>query len=199
MSILAWVNNLDVLVNFLIVIDLGVFLTLLAFACNLVFIFESVSLLKKSTSRSHIKIVFGLTPVLLSSLGSNNLINLKPLFLDYMNWYSVLNNELYSDMQLLSEIYFSYNFLEFIIMNLIMYLGLLTAISVSQMRLKFANFKHLMGLNNILRYRPDNNNLYKLQNIQSQVRQSSTVRAWSGHINVNNLNDSKRDMGTVDW
>lgn len=193
MSMYAWLNNLDVLINFLIIIDLGVFFTLLAFSFNLIFIFESNFCTKTNTK---------ITPVFLISVFfsllvfKNETIEITPLFLDYVNWYLIFNTEFLSDMQLLSEIYFSYNFFEFILMNLILYLGLLVALFIIQLRLRFSQTIATTNLNSKIQLRWDNLNYLKSQNIQSQIKQSSVVRVWSSNLKYN---DSKRNLNKINW
>lgn len=207
-SILLWLFDADVYTNFLIIIDLGVFFVLLAFLLNLTKLFQSDTSVGES-QRTHRKSIMITTSVLLFSLiGSLMFCNYERLsYFLYSwisepicyDWFSLYNFVYFSDLQLLTEVYFHVNIFEFILMNLFIYVGiLLIALTLNLELPNTSEQKNTLMLNSYLITKKFEKHLYqRSQNLQFQIKRSATVRAWGRH-NFS-LNDSTTDLNSINW
>jgi len=93
-------------------------------------------------------------------------------FVNFYVWYSILNLTYFTDLQLMSELYYVYNSFEFILMNFYLYITILLIYFL------FVLVKHyeMTGFK-IASSRPSDDNIYqKYQNFQKQIKQTATVR-----------------------
>jgi len=196
-TVLAWNEDLDILISFLTIIDLGLFLVLFAYILS-----TSTLFVVNTEIRSFFKILFSVFFFILNifyfclqlNTVSLDISNLYFNFnLIYYNWYNILNLIFFTDLQLLSEIYFSFNLFEFLLMNFYIYVAILIiyylvnivnyffAANFKKTIFNFINFKHTVT-----------GTILKNQNLQKQKSQFIKVRVWS----KNNLkkNDSTVNM-----
>jgi len=177
-SSFLWAVDLDVYVNFLIIIDLGVFFVLIAFLINLSHLFQaSHSFLKKSTLTAFGYTMFNVLLVYSTTIEATTTSNLMelPCTLSLYNWYSVYNFTYFSDLQLLSDLYYSFFSFEFVLMNFYLYLAIFL-VYILLFVIKLFDYK----TSDSLEYFNNNKTIFiRYQDLQKQVNQTATVRVWS--------------------
>lgn len=183
----SWLHDVDIIINFLLIIDLGVFFILLAFILNLIYLFSQL-LNTNQLSKNLLLCIIILLLCTIIQYFFNLTINLLYIvyiqinwffLLIYYNWFNIFNIIYFSDLQLLSEIYFFFNLLEFLIMNIILYLTILiiyfglhnwywlkTYLYLNQ--LKFLIFLNQYQIHYF----------FKIQNMQNQILTRGVVRIW---------------------
>ena len=186
-SAVLWLNNLDVFVNFLLIIDLGLFFAMLGFIINLVNMFSPSPRLRSFSTPLVVMIlvtVIGIYCILnLDFRSLDAASHVAPHFnfnLSLYDWFSIYNLTFFSDLQLLAEVYFKFNFVEFIIMNLVLYLGVflvyvLLNYKTTTLRAHKTISTRQSGYSSI----PQTFDIFmKTQSFQKQINQSMTVRVW---------------------
>lgn len=203
-SLFMWAKDADVYANFLVIIDLGVFLILLAFLLNLTRIFQTPHSTSSVRSVPYLIIVSWSSLILFLMCAffsfsaeiksfSNNLSPMSP---SYYDWYSLYSFTFFSDLQLLSEIYFHANFYEFVLMNIFLYASLLLVTLI----LNITYPKTLAPLHTyllLLQRKFEKQVFQRVQKLQSQIKRTATVRAWNtsladGYDSTSNLSTSNR-------
>lgn len=184
----TWLHDVEIIINFLLIIDLGVFFILLAFLLNLTSLFTQtldMSQLNKQIYLGLFLLVIYLTVQYILNLILNY--NYTVYFgyswfmlITYYNWYNIYNIIYFSDLQLLADIYFFFNLLEFVIMNLIIYLSIfIVYFGIHnwywlKTYIFFNQLKYLMRINNYhIQY------FFKTQNMQNQIQTKGVTRIWS--------------------
>jgi hypothetical protein len=183
----SWLHDVDILINFLLIIDLGVFFILLAFILNLINLFIQI-LLNNQLSKNLLLILFLICLCFLIQYYLNLIINLSYILylqlnwfflLIYYNWFNLFNIIYFSDLQLLSEIYFFFNILEFLIMNVIIYVTILIiyfGIHSWYWFKTYIYYNQLFFLIHINQYQ--SHYFFKIQNMQNQILTRGSVRIW---------------------
>ena len=173
-SLLLYTMDLDIYVSFLLIIDLGVFFVLIAFLINLSHLFQSEPTLSDDTSLKNLSFVFVL--LAFASAGalhtSTNNTALPNLVLTLYNWYSILNFSYFSDLQLLSDLYYSFFPHEFVLMNFYLYLSIVLIYTI-------VFLIQLLGTPSTALLNYGKPSFLRYQNMQKQINQSATVRVWS--------------------
>ena len=180
-------HDADILINFLLIIDLGVFFILLAFTLNFINLFTQV-LLSNQLSRNLVVIFFisGLCLVVqycisYTSYDSFTLyLQMNWFFtLIYYNWFNLLYTIYFSDLQLLSEVYFFFNLFEFVIMNIIIYVTIFIVylgIHILYWLKMYIYYYQLRFL--IYTHQHQSHYFFKIQNMQNQILVRGSTRLW---------------------
>ena len=176
-ALFAWLLDADIYINFLVIIDLGVFFILLGFLLN----FISVFTLTRSFLRRrgfYFILLLGFS-VLGYSGDSSTLPPLCSFLVLFYDWFSIFSLFYFTDLQLLSDIYFTFSGLEFLLMNFYLY-----TVIVCLYILRRCSYPHLYT-------NPTKTSLYchsgltvrgnfmRLQDLQAQALVRASVRAWS--------------------
>lgn len=167
-SNLLWLTDLDIYVNFLIIIDLGVFFILIAFLINLSHLFQYTLVFNKQLKVWVISAVIITTFIINVPVVSSDFFN---FLITFYNWFGIFNFIYFTDLQLMSDVYYVYTAFEFILMNFYIYFVvviLYTLIFVLKI-LSYGSFNTKTIKTIFMRY----------QNFQKQVNQTATVRVWS--------------------
>lgn len=172
-GVLLWFAELDVYVNFLMVIDLGVFFVLAALLVNFVPLFQSHISSTFSTTLVSALLLFSVSSYLLG--GELDYYSTPEII--FYNWADIFGLNYFSDLQLLSDIYYVFNCFEFLIMNLYLYLTILTVYI-------FFTLKRLLEVSSVFTGNMFQNNgahsvVMKQQDFHKQSQQLATVRVWS--------------------
>ena len=172
---LCWLLNIDIYINFLVIIDLGLFLVLLTFIINLVSLF-SFRFFKLTYNTPVLILVILLTGYIYSRSVYKSLPGI--LYTSYINFYKLFWINLSTDLQLISEAYFTYLPFEFILLNFILYIS----IFVFMITLSFNNHTSLLypGPGHFQFY-------FRKQSVQEQLLQKSIVRVWEKNSLASNL------------
>lgn len=170
-GMLLWLVELDVYVNFLMIIDLGVFFVLTALLINFISLFQAYN----SSGTSIIFFSICLSFIFFFKW-SPSLCLPDTTYIVFYNWFSIFSLNYFTDLQLLSDIYYLFNSFEFIFMNLYLYLAIFIVYL-------FFNLKQAVELKFNLHSLNYTNHgettvLMKQQDFHKQSQQLSTVRAW---------------------
>ena len=109
----------DIYINFLIIIDLGVFFILLGFLLNFVSLFD-VSHLSRGRGGFAVLLLFIFYLLVLGGRTSA-VSSFFPFLVLFYDWFAIFNLFYFTDLQLLSDIYFTFSGFEFILMNFYLY------------------------------------------------------------------------------
>lgn len=187
-SLLTLYLDVDILISFLIIIDLGVFLVLFAFLLHL-----NKFLTFKNIYDLSFKNIFICSLVFFFFLIYNYCINFYIIynfnkiieftwffFISYLDFYYIFNTIINSDMHLLKEMYFHTNSLEFIIISIFLTIGIL----ILYFLLNFIIIYILkFNINNNINLKKLNKNtsvtFFKIQNYTKQINTSASSRVWS--------------------
>lgn len=174
-STLSWLFDSDIYINFLIIIDLGVFFIMLSFLVNFISLFQSKRERTYGPVPTYLFLLILLSFFLATPLTLN--FSLLPLQVTFYNWYSVNDFTYFTDLQLLSDLYYLFYTYEFLIMNFYLYLAIL-ALYVFQ--LFFNILKTRRGALVSLSSPVFSRGLFmRVQDIQNQTLQKASVRVWS--------------------
>lgn len=170
-GLLLWLLELDVYVNFLMVIDLGVFFVLIALLVNFISLFQSYNSLNPSFIFFLLSLSFFFFLKLQLVASPSNLMHIT-----FYNWFSIYSLNYFTDLQILSDVYYLFNSFEFIYMNFYLYLTIFAVYL-------YFNLKRAAELNLNLKvssYLTHGNSsvLMKQQDFHKQAQQLSTVRVW---------------------
>ena len=171
---LAWLLESDIYINFLLIIDLGVFFVLLGFLLNLVSLFADHS---RNLVVNLFYFFYFIFFIFLSFLGTSLASSSLPFLVSFYDWYTIFNLVYFTDLQLLSDIYYIFVSFEFIIMNFYLYWVILVLYILRQFTLVVTGgggvFSPQQSLNTV------RGNFMRTQDIQSQLLVSASVRVWS--------------------
>lgn len=185
-SLYLYALNLDVLVNFLIVIDLGLFFSLIALVLNFSTLYSSSLNPLFSSSRTFykvsalivlsafVKLLFGMGGVL--PYLETNVVSYLLQENFYFNWLNVLHLPFPNDLSLLNDVYFNFNLGEFVILNFLLYLAILTSYLLTIL-LKSTGILTLSTAP--YSSKVPTFHFFKTQGFQKQIMQSASVRVWS--------------------
>jgi len=188
-SLYLYSLNLDILVNFLVVIDLGLFFALTALILNFSTLYSNTLGLSISPRQIYkftlflsLFVIYKLTFNLLSPLVNTPETVLVYLLQEnlYFNWLNFFNSLYSNDLNLLNDVYFNFNIGEFVVLNFLLYLAilisyLLVVVLKSLNLLNFTKSKKLPILT-----------FFKTQGLQKQLMQSASVRVWSKSKKLSN-------------
>nr|YP_011027848.1 NADH dehydrogenase subunit 6 [Euplotes cristatus]UPM52058.1 NADH dehydrogenase subunit 6 [Euplotes cristatus] len=173
-AFLAWLIDADIYINFLIIIDLGVFFILLGFLLNFVSVFTAT---RPGSYRREFFVVFFLFFLLVRCGGSSvsGLVLFLPNAVTFYDWYAVFNLFYFTDLQLLSDIYYTLSGFEFIVMNFYLYVIIVCLYvlrrcrdyELSPLPLSFSGGLTVRG------------NFLRVQDPQAQNLVRASVRTWS--------------------
>jgi hypothetical protein len=184
MSGILWLSDLDIFVNFLIIIDFGVFFVLLSFLVNLSHLFQNSTVFIKYQTNLIYMLFTILLIVCLFNPGSVNSTLLFRSFvfeLTFYNWYSIFNFNYFSDLQLMSDIYYLFTAYEFLLMNFYIYITIVYIYIILTLITSF-NINPKYSQN----YTKNNHFIFiRSQDIQKQVNQTASVRVWSKKKKLN--------------
>lgn len=201
-AVYSWLDDADILINFLIIIDLGVFFILLAFTLNLTKLFTyNLATTNTHYSLLYFSVFFALIFVFQYLYGSefcylihSNFLKLWSFLLTFYNWYSVFSFVYFTDLQLLSEIYFHFNLLEFIVMNFVIYFTIVLIYFILTLSTLYKSVSTLFYLPVFKQFNKFNNNFFiKSQNLQNQLSTRANLRVWSR--SSFKYNDFKANVG----
>jgi len=177
-STFLWTADLDIYVNFLLILDLGVFFVLIAFLINLSHLFQS----NQSFNKQQMPLILGYALVhfllmvsgTVESTTSTTLLSL-PCTLSLYDWYAVFSFSYFSDLQLLSDLYYSLFSFEFLLMNFYLYLAIFITYLLFFL-IKLLSYNCSTGFTN----KTTNKTIFiRYQSLQKQINQTATVRVWS--------------------
>lgn len=167
------------------VIDLGLFFIILAFVINFANLYNYNFTNTINFKNTSLLILLSLMVYFIYTAFTNHNCNSSSLNNNFtpvnlINWYDLYNTIYMSDLQLWSDIYYILNFFEFIIANLIIYVG----ITIIVLIIKITDNVHLLKNNlNFKTYLQNNELNYdifmKYQNTQKQVNKTGLVRVWT--------------------
>lgn len=171
---LAWLIDADIYINFLIIIDLGVFFILLGFLLNFISTFTTARL---DFYRRDYFLAFFILCLLVRCSGSavSGFVSFFPNTVTFYDWYGIFGLYYFTDLQLLSDIYYTLSGLEFIIMNFYLYVIIVCLYVLRRCRdydLSFFTSSFSGGLT-------VRGNFLRVQDLQAQSLVRASVRTWS--------------------
>lgn len=182
-ALLSWLLDADIYINFLIIIDLGLFFVLISFFLNLHTLFQSTRPERFTVRGSYLVFLFFIV------FSTTNL-NLIPLLLNtssitYYDWYSLLNLSYFADLQLLSDLYYTGFLFEFLLMNIYLYVTIfiLLLIQYGQKVINYLPKVHQRFTALDLALTGD---IVRTQNTTKQERTVARVRVWGYSSNTYN-------------
>lgn len=205
-SIYAWLDDADILINFLIIIDLGVFFILLAFVLNIIKMFTFQDLYLNNYYNTLI-FFFGIGFILFQWYFSasfalyltNYYLIIYNFLITFYNWYSLYTLLYFTDLQLLSEIYFHFNFFEFILMNFIIYFTIALIYFILSYSILVKSIDFLSLPLSFIKFNKFNNHFFiKSQNLQNQILTKANLRVWS-RTNFKIKNGFKTNLSKFNW
>lgn len=169
-ALFAWLIDSDIYINFLVIIDLGVFFVLLGFLLNFISLFRET----RGSSNPFLSfLIFGLLAGA-HYVFSNAEVETTGLsfLITYYDWFSIFNFYYFTDLQLLSDVYYVLAGLEFILMNFYLYVVILVLYCLRRSLQKRSDFFITDFKDNVT----VRGNFMRTQDIQSQVLSRATVR-----------------------
>jgi len=187
-SLLTLYLDIDILISFLIIIDLGVFLILFAFLLHL-----SKFLTFKNIYDLSFKNIFIFCTTLTFLLIYNYCVNFYTsynfnkiieftwfFFISYMDFYYIWNTVINSDMHLLKEIYFHTNSIEFIIISIFLTIGILVLYFLLNFIIIYILKCNLFNNINLKKLNKNTSiTFFKIQNYTKQINTSASSRVWT--------------------
>jgi hypothetical protein len=187
-GLLLLLDNLDIFIGFLWLIDLGVGLVFFIFILHFSnFLYKKLKIKLNYKFFLYLILITGiiLTFIVIfptpTNYNTNNFIYSIWFFMvNWYDYYDFFNNFFKTDLNLLREIYFYNNSLEFIIINLFLLYGIVNSIIFFFLIKKiflFLNFYQFNSLNFLL-----NINTFffiRNQNLINQQMESSVLRVWN--------------------
>lgn len=174
-SVYLWFSEMDVYVNFLVVIDLGVFFVLATLLVNF------INLFRDFVSTNYSRFIF-FSPLVFLFLINSPSLPASALFSNFSlggvvfyDWFNLHGLNYFSDLQLFSDVYYIFSSYEFLVMNFYLYFAII---------LIFFLFLFLKLVELAPQSNPNKTNFspespfIKQQNFQKQMNQGGTVRAW---------------------
>nr|YP_011027884.1 NADH dehydrogenase subunit 6 [Euplotes vannus]UPM52094.1 NADH dehydrogenase subunit 6 [Euplotes vannus] len=171
-ALFAWLIDSDIYINFLVIIDLGVFFILLGFLLNFISLFRET---RGSSNPLLSFLVFGLLVGAFSCFSDAEVGTAElPLLVTYYDWFSIFNFYYFTDLQLLSDIYYVLAGLEFLLMNFYLYSVILVIYCLRRSPQERSDFFLTTFKDNVT----VRGNFMRTQDIQSQILSRATVRVW---------------------
>lgn len=177
----VWLKDGDLFLNFLLIIDLGLYFLFFIFFLHYSNLFSSVQLFRSS----NLGFVY-LTIVLIICSWSFKFCYLESesfsavqLQLSFYNWYALSLFVFAADLQLLSELYFGFNFIEFILMNLYIYIVLLAIYYIISLPIVYTLVTWVRSFQYTSLLRLAGSSVFlKTQDLDKQRTSSEAVRVW---------------------
>jgi len=183
-SMLMYLDS-DILISFLVVIDLGVFLILISFSLNLIKYLNSKLIFINIIKNTFLMVsIFTFITLVFFYIFNNNLnINFNNcwfFFINYINYYYTNFIIIISDMVVFKEIYFKINSLEFILISILIIVALLCVYLIITLFSLFIN-KNKRNINRKLINSTKNDSTFflKVQNQQNQYSIPASCRVFS--------------------
>lgn len=185
-SFLTIVYDSDILISFLIIIDLGVFFILLSFSIHfLKFIDYKYIFINQIKNILILFIIIFILIINIFNLSSQH-ININFIFswfffINFINYYYINTLIFYSDMHIFKEIYFNINSLEFILISILLIVAIVVVYNLSNFIIKwtinssFSNFK----LNNINLKKNNSYYFFKIQFNNNQYNIPASCRVFN--------------------
>ena len=182
LAVYTWNFEGDLFINFLIIIDLGLYFLFYVFFLHYSNLFTAVSKLTTSLYNISYYVILAIFLFFMPAEISAGLEIYLILHnqISFYNWYSILNLLFSADLQFLAELYFGFNFTEFILMNFYIYIVLLLVyylISTTSIVLFIITICSHISLNT-LSYSTFSA-LLKYQDLERQKNTTEAVRVWS--------------------
>lgn len=171
---------------------MGLFFVFFAYLLNLVFVFSTNNNVQLKAWWLIFSLLFfiTLTGLFFNLFFLHQANNILPVVV-FFDWFSVFNITFFSDLQLLSELYFNYSFFEFILMNIYLYFAIFIIYYLFSYKIILEHFFILAYQNtDLLRKRTELFSFIKIQNSQKQVQAPLSTRVWK----KKHMYDSKKHM-----
>lgn len=187
-SIMALYNDVDILISFLIIIDLGVFLVLFAFLLHLNKFLTFKNIYDYSFKNLFIlSIIIVFITFFYIFINFTNIYNFNKIieytwffFISYIDYYYLYNTVIYSDMHLLKEIYFHINSFEFVCISIFLIIGIMVLyFLLNYLTLFILKFNILINKNLKILNKNNSVTFFKFQNYNKQINTSASSRVWS--------------------
>ena len=203
LSMMTLLNDSDILISFLIIIDLGVFFVLFSFLLHL-----TKFLTYKNINDTSFKTLFSFSLFLSYIFLFNYTTNFYTIwnynkiieytwffFINYLDFYTIFNTNLKSDMHLLKEIYFHINSIEFILISIFLIIGILSLYFLLNLITLFNNKLNINNIQNIKKFNINTSvSFFKYQNFNKQINTSANSRVWTklkNDFKTNNNNSNR--------
>lgn len=169
----SWLHDVDVFSSFLLIIDLGLFLIFFIIALNILMLFQPV--IKSFYNR------FFLIPIFLFFFSQSDFClfwNDVIFNISFYDWYSFFNFFFLSELHLLFECYFTFCSFEFFMVNIHLYLAVLSIyylvfLSLSHYSTLLTNSKRFFSI------WKKQSLFLKWQNPDFQQNSSQVLRSWA--------------------
>lgn len=169
----SWIHDVDIFSSFLLIIDLGLFLVFFIMALSVLVLFQPII-------KSFYNCFFLLPIFFFYFIQSNYCLTWDntTFNISFYDWYNLFHLFFISELQLISECYFSLCSLEFFIINIYLYLAVLSIyylISLSALKssLFSVRSKQLFTL------WKKQSSFFKWQNPNSQQNSPQVLRSWA--------------------
>ena len=171
-----WLNDLDIIVNFLVIIDLGVFFVLICFLINFTHVFQNSININKTVFWK-LFFIFSIFWIYFLPISvTDSFFSTVNWTVTFYNWFGIFNFTYFTDLQLLSDLYFIYTSLEFVLMNCYIYFALIGIFIL----LNLKNTSDIESNIHNAQLTSQNKSLFlRYQDVQKQVNQTATVRVWT--------------------
>lgn len=186
-SLLVLYNDLDILISFLLIIDLGVFLILFAFLLH----FNKFLTYKNIYDVSYKNLFIFINSIFffLIFIYFNNffiIYNFNKIieytwffFISFLDFYYIYNVIIYSDMHLLKEIYFHINSYEFVLISFFLIIGIFILYFLINFLINFVLKSTIVYNKNLKIFNINTSlNFFKIQNYNKQINTSASSRVW---------------------
>lgn len=195
-SFLLFLSDSDILICFLIVIDLGVFFVLITYTINTIkylnFKYIFINIIKNTLICFIFFILcffifyfFILTDVKLDIKDS------WFFFINFIDYYFNSFKIFYSDMHLYKEIYFNINYLEFILISILLFISLIVVYLLNSYLLNLKIILlNIYNIDNLTFKKLNSIYFFKIQNFFKQYNIPAVSRVFSKSINDSKINSS---------
>lgn len=185
-SLILWLEDSDILCNFLIIIDLGVFFIILSLSINFTKIFYNKNIDIGFFNYFYYILFFIFIYLILSFLSFNIDFNFNKnieyswfFYLTNYNFYNIKYSIFNSDLQILREVYFSFNNFEFFLISIFLYLSLIIVSSVFNIITMYINYiKSFEIIFNFNFLKQKSSYFLKNQNIYKQNNTKPNSKIW---------------------
>lgn len=187
LSINVFILDADIIVSFLIIIDLGVFLVMFSFMLHVTKFLQlknyhdlSLSNLNKTISLITLLITYYYLVFFENSSNSvKDVENSWFFYISYYDYYKINNVFINSDLQLLKELYFYINNYEFFVISICIYIGLITAYSIFNFSYKFITNLNVGLITGLKSFNiAEASYFFRYQNIIKQSTTTPSSRVW---------------------
>jgi hypothetical protein len=187
LGFLLLLDDGDIFVGFLWIIDLGVGLIFFIFILHFSNFLHQKSILDLNSKfilsfiffSFFIFLFFYFLSAPIDVNFNNQLKKSWFFFISWYNYYSFFNSYTITDLNLLREIYFYHNSLNFFIINFVIFYGIFTAINLSFLIKKIFSFLNFSQIKNINLLSEINSTFFiRNQNFLKQQNTSAGTRVW---------------------